>query len=309
MQNNENLKIAYTVALCTHNHAERLRRTLVDLGGIESPQAPWELLVIDNGSSDATPALLQESWWRPAGWTVRVAREENLGIAHARNRAVREARGEYVIFLDDDETPAADWLTAIERTIQSWQPDALGGKIEVLFVDAERPGWLQDELLGFLGRLDHGPEPGWLTDAGTPIFTGNCAFRRALFEEIGYFDTNLGRRGSENSGGEDTEMYRRMIAHGRRVRWAPDAVIHHRIQANKLRRGYFHDLHYRQGRMEGIRARGDGSRIPPAYLFPQLGRAVHTTIQQWRTGGRDTTLRKEMNVAYFLGYISGWAFG
>lgn len=304
-----NTPVVHTIALCTYNHVERLTHTLVDLGKVATPRQSWELLIVDNGSDDATPDLLRESWWRPPGWKVRVVREENLGIAHARNRAVREARGEYVIFLDDDETPASNWLIAMEEAIQTWHPDALGGKIEVSFVGAPRPAWLQDELLGFLGALDHGPEPRWLGDASTPIFTGNCAFRRDLFEDIGHFDTSLGRRGRENTGGEDTEMYRRIIALGRRVRWLPDALIYHRIQADKLKRKYFIDLHYRQGRMEATRKRGEKSRIPPAYLLPQLWRGIRAVIRQWGKGGRDTTLRKEMNVAYFIGYISGWTFG
>jgi hypothetical protein len=86
-------------------------------------------------------------------------------------------------------------------------------------------------------------------------------------------------------------------------------VIHHRIESAKLRRGYFLDLHYRQGRAEAIRQRGSGSRVPPRYLVPQLGRAGLAFLQQWRARGLDATVRKQMNVAYFLGYLSGWALG
>jgi hypothetical protein len=78
---------------------------------------------------------------------------------------------------------------------------------------------------------------------------------------------------------------------------------------DKLKRSYFLDLHYRQGRMEGVRRRGEGSRIPPRYLIPQLGRALHALLRQWATEGRKATVRKEMNVAYFVGHILGWAFG
>jgi hypothetical protein len=86
-------------------------------------------------------------------------------------------------------------------------------------------------------------------------------------------------------------------------------VIHHRIQAAKLARSYFLELHYRMGRMEAIRKRGLGSRVPPLYLYGQLGRALRSVGQVWRQAGREGTLRKEMNVAYFVGQIGGWAFG
>jgi glycosyltransferase involved in cell wall biosynthesis len=301
--------ISYTVALCTHNHADRLSKTLQDIANINQPIAPWELLLIDNASNDTTPTLLHDYSWRSPGWIIRVIKETKLGLAHARNRAVQEARGEYVIFMDDDETPHQDWLVAIENVITTWHPDALGGKIEVLFEESSRPVWLEDELLGFLGRLDHGREARQLTETSTPTFGGNCAFRRALFQDIGYFDTDLGRKGKKNTGGEDIEIYRRMIALGYKVWWVPNAIIYHRIQGRKLRRRYFLALHYRQGQMEGTRARGEKSRRPPAYLIPQLWRATYSVIRQLFSGGINTTLRKEMNVTYFLGYISGWIFG
>jgi GT2 family glycosyltransferase len=167
---------------------------------------------------------------------------------------------------------------------------------------------LTDEILGFLGKLDHGREERLLFDKGTPLFTGNSGYRRDVFSRIGAFDTTLGRRGRANTGGEDIEMYHRLIDMGCKVLWIPDAVIYHRIQTSKLRRGYFLDLHFRQGRMEGMRKRGNKSKLPPRYLLPQLWRAVHAVWEQWRRSGRASTLRKEMNLAYFVGYILGWAF-
>lgn len=294
-----------TVALCTHNHADRLARTLADLAHVQSPSQPWELLVIDNASSDATPALLAAMEWRHDGVEVRIVREEKLGLSNARNRALSEARGEYLLFMDDDETPDPAWLTTYERAMREHQPDALGGRIEVFFEDGARPRWLQDELLGFLGKLDHG-EARWLTERATPIFGGNFAFRRSVFERIGNFDARLGRQGSANIGGEDTEIYRRLLEHDCRVRWVPEAVIQHRIQTPKLRRGYFLDLHFRQGRMEGARKRGTASRIPPLYLIPQVARAHGRAIMQRFSQGAGYSLRLEMNAAYFTGYLVGW---
>lgn len=301
------MTLAYTVALCTHNHADRLERTLADLPRIRPPSAAWELLVIDNGSRDATPDLLARHAW-PAGWTVRVVREDKLGIAHARNRAIAEAHGEYLIFLDDDESADPNWLLSYETLILACSPDAFGGRIEVVFEDP-RPRWLSDELLGFLGKLDWGQEVKPLNDPATPLYTGNFGFRRRIVDQIGLFDISLGRRGKENNGGEDVDFYRRIVGAGLTVWWNPDAVIYHRIQAAKLWRGYFHDLHYRQGRMEGIRQRGMDSRMPPRYLFGQLLRAIGSTWTQRRQEGRHATVRKEMNVAYFIGQIRGWAFG
>ena len=301
------MSIAYTVALCTHNHADRLARTLSDLALLKAPQAPWEFLLIDNGCRDATPGLLAHHAW-PAGWQVRVVREEKLGLSNARNRAIAEARGEYVIFMDDDETADPDWLCAFERLIVARQPDAFGGRIRVLFED-ERPKWLRDDLLGFLGELNRAEHIAPLSDPHESFYGGNFGFRKTVCDRVGGFDATLGRKGADNTGGEEVDFYRRLLDAGFKVWWTPEAVIHHRIQAAKLNRGYFIDLHYCMGRMEAIRQRGTGSRVPPRYLFGQLLRAMATVWAQRRQSGRDATLRREMNVAYFVGQIGGWAIG
>ncbi len=301
------MTVAYTVALCTHNHADRLARTLVDVAVLKQPEAPWEFLIIDNGCTDGTPELLARHAW-PEGWQVRVVREEKLGLSNARNRAIAEARGDYLLFIDDDETPDPDWLCAYERLIRAHDPDAFGGRQVVLFEDA-RPAWLKDELLGFLGELNRSDEICPLSDPYTPFYGGNFGFRKAVCERVGNFDPMLGRKGSDNTGGEEVHFYRRLLAAGFKVWWTPEAIIYHRIQAEKLTRGYFLDLHYRQGRMEAIRRRDRSSRLPPPYLFGQLARAIRAVLEQWWAEGRVATLRREMNVAYFLGQIHGWAFG
>lgn len=301
------MSVAYTVALCTHNQAARLARTLDDLTRLKPPVAPWELLIIDNGCRDGTSELLAHRAW-PAGWSVRVVREEKLGLSNARNRAIAEAQGAYMIFMDDDETADPDWLCAFERLIHAHDPDAFGGRIRVLFEDA-RPAWLTDELLGFLGELNRAEHVTPLTDPYTSFYGGNFGFRKSVCEAVGGFDAMLGRKGRDNTGGEEVDFYRRLLDGGFSVWWTPEAVIHHRIQAAKLARSYFLDLHYRMGRMEAIRTRGAGSRRPPRYLFGQLARAIAAVLKQWRQAGRNATLRREMNVAYFYGQIAGWISG
>jgi len=301
------MSVAYTVALCTHDHADRLVRTLADLRELHLPEAPWELLIVDNACSDTTPSLLAREQW-PTGWQVRVVREEKLGLSNARNCALREARGGYLIFVDDDETPEPDWLRAFERLIRDHAPDAFGGPIEVLF-EGERPAWLTDDLLGFLGQLSRADTAVPLTEPSTSFNGGNFGVRRTACEQVGAFDPALGRKGADNTGGEEVDFYRRLLKGGFKVWWTPEAVIFHRIQATKLKRSYFLDLHYRQGRMEAIRKRGSASRVPPKYLLPQLWRALRAWLQEWSSRGRNATVRKEMNVVYFIGYLSGWAFG
>lgn len=298
------MRPVYTVALCTHNHADRLRRTLADLASLRPPEAPWEFLVIDNGCRDETPQLLGRHTW-PAGWRARVVREDKLGLSNARNRAIAEAQGDYVIFMDDDETADPDWLCAYERLIRAHDPDAFGGRIEVLFEDM-RPAWLKDELLGFLGELNRSDQITALTDPYASFYGGNFGIRKTVCERVGLFDDMLGRKGADNTGGEEVDFYRRLLDAGFKVWWTPEAIIYHRIQAAKLERRYFLDLHYRQGRVEAIRARGGRPRLPPRYLWPQVGRAYWRALRKRLSEGSEYSLRLEMNAAYFTGALVGW---
>lgn len=294
-----------TLSICTHNHLAALKQTLAGLRDLHSPKDTWELLIVDNTSSDGTGAWLAKGGWQRMDIDCRVVQESQLGVAHARNRALTEAKGEYVVFLDDDETPEPDWLVSLEQVINTHQPAAIGGRIRA-HLPGSRPDWLTDELLGFLGELDHGPAERALTEASTPIFTGNAAFHRQTVLDVGGFDGNLGRRGNIQSGGEDTELYRRLVNLKKPVRWAPQAVIHHRIESWKLRRTYFLQVHYRQGRMEGAHKRGNHSRLPPKYLVPQFLRAYGRALALRFKQGSAHSLRLEMNAAYFTGYVVGW---
>jgi len=294
-----------TLSICTHNHLAALKQTLSGLHDLHSPEGPWELLIIDNASTDGTGTWLAQGGWQRMDIDCRVVQESRLGVAHARNRALTEAKGEYVVFLDDDETPEPDWLVNLEQVVDFRQPAAIGGRIRAHLPEG-RPGWLTDELLGFLGELDYGPAERTLTEASTPIFTGNAVFHRQTVLDVGGFDGNLGRRGNIQSGGEDTELYRRLVNLRKSVHWAPQAVIYHRIEPWKLRRTYFLQLHYRQGCMEGARKRGHSSRLPPSYLVPQLLRAYGRAIAQRIKQGSAHSLRQEMNAAYFTGYLLGW---
>lgn len=294
-----------TLSICTHNHLAALKQTLAGLNDLHPSKGSWELLIVDNASLDGTGAWLAQGGWQRTDIDCRVVQESRLGVAHARNRALTEAKGEYVVFLDDDETPEPDWMTSLEQVIDNYRPAAIGGRIQA-HLPVARPVWLTDELLGFLGELNYGPVELALTETSTPIFTGNAAFHRQTVLDAGGFDGNLGRRGNIQSGGEDTELYRRLVNLKKPVRWVPQAVIYHRIEPWKLRRTYFLQLHYRQGHMEGARKRGSQSRLPPRYLVPQILRAYSRALAQRIRQGSAHSLRLEMNAAYFTGYVVGW---
>src|SRR5262245_54525978 len=107
------MHVMLSVVICTYNRAERLRETLESLRKIRTPAGiAWELLLIDNNSSDDTKAVAL-GFARHFGWALRYIFEEKAGLCHARNRGVKEARGEIIAFTDDDCIADHNWIKAI----------------------------------------------------------------------------------------------------------------------------------------------------------------------------------------------------
>src|SRR6185437_8424396 len=100
-----------SVIICCYNSATRLPETLKHLAAQHCPELNWELLIIDNASSDATSAEAPALWMQ-FGSTVpmRVIPEPTAGLSHARNKGVAEARHELILFCDDDNHFAPDYL-------------------------------------------------------------------------------------------------------------------------------------------------------------------------------------------------------
>jgi glycosyltransferase involved in cell wall biosynthesis len=246
---------------------------------------------------------LSHDFPRPLRWV----KETKQGLSHARNRGVVEASGRYVVFTEDDVRIDRLWVASICEMFAKNSCDAVAGRIE-LFWTAPRPRWLTDELLGFLGYLDYGEERTLTED--TPFFGGNMAFAKSVFERIGMFDPNLGRQGRKLIGGEEIDLFKRFLAARMRAFYQPKAIVHHIIDSHRLRKSYFRNLHYQEGRLRGDAFVMTDSRSiagVPLFLLPQFGRSVSKFIQTvWRDGAH-RSLRTEMNVWYSLGFVRGCA--
>ncbi len=227
-----------TVLVCTHNRADLLRGALESLEGQSLARARFEVLVVDNASTDATPAVVAECAAR-ARIDIRSVREAELGLDAARNRGVREAAGEIVAFLDDDARPRHDWAAEILEGFERHDAPILGGRVDLIW-EAPRPVWFSDPLLRYLIHCDYGPEvvsvtsPPWL-------YGTNVAFRKSLFQQIGLFRLDLDRKGESLMGGGDTEFFKRAHASGHRLLYLPSLVVRHLVPASRLTRAFFRE--------------------------------------------------------------------
>ncbi len=222
-----------TVAVITYNRARLLRETLAGLARQDLPAGEWELLVIDNNSTDDTAAVVAE--FAGAAPAPRRVLETRQGLDHGRNRAIAEARGDLLVLADDDILMEPSWLRELVAPLRSAgaaRIGVVGGEVIPVFPDG-LPAWQSRAHRPLAFRPDAGPLPPTQSPMGA-----NFAFPRAVLQRLGGFDTVLDRQGSSLFGGGDTDMIRRVRAAGLEVWFAPAAAVRHQMPAGRLTLAY-----------------------------------------------------------------------
>ncbi len=251
----------FTVALCTWNRCASLRATLARLAQLETADVSWEVVVVDNASTDDTAAVLAEAC---SALPLRTEREPRLGITHARNRAMKAARGRWILWLDDDVLVDSGWLRAYERAVQHYREAAFfGGPIQPRF-QGPLPQWLSanmSRLAGVYGIRDLGSVPMELDRFHVP-WGANMAVRADVARRVPY-DPRFGIVGNDRIGGTETHHLREIVDRGYRGWWVPQARVQHVIGADHLTlshvRCYFEGL----GRSTGL---NHGAGLPESWF-------------------------------------------
>lgn len=228
-----------TVTICTYNRARWLRETLECITRQDYPEDRWEIIVIDNNSKDETPEVVKAFVDAPK--PPRYILETNQGSSWARNRGVREAIGEIIVFTDDDMLGPRDWLRNLMAPFM--QPGneaiaAVGGEVIPVFPEG-LPKWVAGYWKPLRFRDDIGP-----LRANQLPMSANLAIRRSIFDEVGFFRTELGRIGNHSLFNEDHDFCRRVFRAGHALWYSPVAALEHQIPANRLT----FDYTYRQMR-------------------------------------------------------------
>lgn len=220
-----------SVAICTWNRAALLERALEQMTRLAVPcEVAWELLIVNNGSTDATDAVIARYGYR---LPIRPVREPRRGLSHARNRAVEHAVGDYLLWTDDDVLVEEEWLCAYaEAFVRSPEAAVFGGPITPLF-EGTPPAWITRTLPrigGVFAARDLGVEPLALSVAGDRLpYGANYAVRMAEQRQLAY-DPALGRRGSGALlGSEERELLAQLLESGAEGRWVPGARVRHII--------------------------------------------------------------------------------
>ena len=295
-----------SVVICTYNRAESLRETLQALQKLKHENVPdWEVIVVDNNSSDGTRELLVEQvgkWSR-----LKTVFEPRQGLSYARNRGIEEAQGEVILFTDDDVIPEPEWMQEILEGMQRHGAQACGGYVAPIWESAP-PAWLTERFHGFLAiradRTDDYP----ITDPRQAPFGANMAVARKVFDEVGLFDTERGRKGKVLASGEDGELFERILMAGYPVWFLGSARVHHKVESFRLTKSYIRKWRYQTSRNLALAKGVDGERRflnIPLYMFPQFIKALGRMLKGYLFEEPGEAFYREVIVFHFLGFMQG----
>ncbi len=239
----------FTVLICTRNRARSLARTLDAVADIAYAH-PWEVVVVDNGSTDDTEGVVSRAAAAFPG-EVRYMREPRPGKSAALNRGIAESRGTIVAFTDDDALPDRNWLNELDAAFLNFGGDWAFGRVLPAW-EGKQPDWFCSDFDGMFALVDLGPKAFVVRGDAAGFYGVNCAATRRALDELGRYREDLGPTSALGGGGEDTDMFQRARYQGHVVVYAPAAVVEHVIPRARMARA-FHRRRMLATRAQGYR--------------------------------------------------------
>lgn len=293
-----------TVAICTWNRAAALRTTLEEFLCLAPTDFSWELLIIDNGSTDGTGAVAAEF---DGLLPIKCFREETLGQSFARNRAIREATGDVVVWTDDDVLVDSQWLNELVHALCECSADFVFGRSRPHWATSQ-PSWFSPLHFGRFAILDYGDRPFVVSDPRYTFYGLNFAATKTALASLGGFDETCGFTGNGGAAGEDTDLCRLALERGMKVLYVPDAIVEHVIPAHRTTKAFYRHR---------VRAAGDRDyeRLThlfptvtwlmglPRFMFQQVIRDLVTYVSSTLTGKPDVAFDRELRVRRFISYL------
>jgi len=297
-----------SVVIPTYNRSALLRST-VDSVLNQDTQTTFEVILIDNNSSDDTKDVVASLIETYPG-KVRYVVERKQGNAHARNRGIEEAKGAIVAFVDDDVTVDKNWLTSL-KTILDARSDLsfVGGKVLPQW-NGPPPSWLTPDHWAPLALLDYGNDE-FAISGNSPrgLLTANIAFRRNVFEETGMFLPDLQRVKNMIGSMEDHEFLLRVCRSGKQGIYTPRMIATTHIDTERLTKAYHRRWHTGHGHFYAVLADPDWERSKfrlagvPAHLFKETATNALLWCGRVLRGKTDAAFVNECRLRFFSGFF------
>jgi glucosyl-dolichyl phosphate glucuronosyltransferase len=298
-----------TVLVCTYNRCNDLAEMLATaVSQCDVDAASYEVLVVDNNSSDGTAAVVNEFASVPV--CVRYVFEPRQGKSYALNRGIVEARGKYYSVIDDDLLMPPTYIRDLMFTIGS-NPDAaaVGGKVLPLFKGSAAP-WLTQEHWAALGMAGY-VEQTVCVGTNTPLCLLAATLRRSSVISVGSYRVDLGVRGRSVIGGtEDSDLLQRLWQAGFVGVYSPSLKLHHKVEPIRASRRYHLRWHYGHGRAiargrdpDVERSRGYLAGVP-LHIIRSLLAAAGQSAAAVLACDMKGALRAGLKLAFAAGFIN-----
>lgn len=243
--------IQISAIICTHNRDTYLGAAIDSLLA-QDFAFEFEVVVVDNGSSDRTREVVEQRTDNPR---LKYIFEPTLGLSVARNTGAKVASAEILAYLDDDAVASSKWLQILYSAYQNNPQLAIaGGKVTLLWPEGiQQPSWLSPGLAGNLGAYDLGDSVVYIEQPGLTPRGLNYSIRRHFLAEIGGFDPHLGRVGKNLLSNEELQMTEFALQRGWQVAYLPEALVAHNVAPERLNRSWFLNRGWWQGISECYR--------------------------------------------------------
>jgi glycosyltransferase involved in cell wall biosynthesis len=294
-----------SVVVCSHNRADSLAETLAALKSQVTKNILWEIIVVDNNSTDHTKSTVESA--KSDTVSIVYAFEPNQGLSYARNTGISLAKGDIIIFTDDDVLPASNWIQTTIDNMEETNCAACGGYIEPIW-QSPPPDWLTEKFHGFLAIKMDESGPKAITDVNNTPYGANMAFRKEIFLTYGLFDVNRGRKGNNLASGEDGVMFEKIIQAGESVMYFPSVRVKHKVESFRLKKSYFRRWRFQSSRNISMTVGLPGNRRllgVPLYIFPQTVKSMLNAVLGYIILPADAAFRQEITAWHFLGVING----
>lgn len=244
-----------SVIICTYNRDKYIYNVLKSVAENDFPKQDYEIVLVDNNCNDSTEAECRRFESDYPEVAFRRCEERRQGLSYARNCGIGAAEGEILLYVDDDATVNPQYLRSYHDFFQAHGDiDAAGGPILPVYETAE-PDWMSHYTRQLVtGKLDLGDKVREFPRDAFPG-GGNAAYRKSVFDRVGCFNVELGRKGNSLIGAEEKDLFDRMTSHSMRFFYIPTAVLYHIVPEKKLSRDYFQRLTYSIGVSERYRTR------------------------------------------------------
>ena len=240
------MHLGVSVIICCHNSAQELPQTIQHLAVQQvSSDVLWEVLIIDNASTDDTAQVAQSCWPETAPAPLKVVHEPNLGLINARYRALAEAKYEILSFIDDDNWVCPNWVqTASEVMSQHPEVAACGGH-NIPEFDGEKPWWFDLSPRSYAVGTQGPEEGGDITWSRGRLIGAGLTIRKLAWQNLvdeGFNSLLVGCKGKALNRGEDTELSFAFVLAGWRLWYDPRLTLRHHLQSERLQWPYLRRL-------------------------------------------------------------------